>query len=74
MIPHSSDNAFRAMHTFKGNSGLFNFGELERLGHDFETILEEYKAGIKPVEQKGNHPDASGPGRALRDRQGFTGQ
>jgi len=47
------DSAFRAMHTFKGNSGLFNYADLEKLGHVFESILETYKNGEKPVEHAG---------------------
>ncbi|MDJ0838994.1 MAG: chemotaxis protein CheA [Acidobacteriota bacterium] len=49
----SLDNAFRGIHTFKGNSGLFNFNQLEKLGHEFETILEDFKSGKKKVERQG---------------------
>lgn len=47
------DNAFRGIHTFKGNSGLFNFAQLEKLGHEFETILEKYKSGETAVDREG---------------------
>lgn len=45
------DNVFRGMHTFKGNSGLFNFTLLEKLGHEFETILEDFKAGARQLDR-----------------------
>jgi two-component system chemotaxis sensor kinase CheA len=48
----SLDAAFRAMHTFKGNCGLFNFELMEKLGHEFESILESLKAGELVVEQR----------------------
>lgn len=35
--------AFRALHSLKGNAGLFGYGDLEALGHQVETVL----AGIK---------------------------
>jgi len=47
------DSAFRGMHTFKGNSGLFNFTQLEKLGHEFEEILEGFKSGDRQVEHQG---------------------
>lgn len=47
------DSAFRAIHTFKGNSGLFNYVDLERIGHHFESILEDYISGKLRPDQKG---------------------
>jgi len=49
----SLDHAFRGLHTFKGNCGLFNYPALEKLGHQLEEILESYKSGAKPVERQG---------------------
>ncbi len=47
------DCLFRAIHTFKGNCGLFNYGQLEQLGHHFETILEDYKSEELKIDQQG---------------------
>ena len=47
------DRAFGAIHTFKGNCGLFGFQELERLGHQFESILEDFKSGDITINHKG---------------------
>ncbi|CAM2008250.1 chemotaxis protein CheA [Acanthopleuribacter pedis] len=47
------DAAFRAMHTFKGNCGLFNYGLLEAIGHSFESVLEDYKSHVLKPDQKG---------------------
>ena len=46
------DHAFRAVHTLKGNCGLFNYAELEKLGHHFESILEDFKAGKYRIDRK----------------------
>ena len=32
--------AFRSIHTIKGSSGLFDFEELNRLTHTFESLLD----------------------------------
>jgi len=37
--------AFRALHSFKGNCGFLGFGEIERLAHAAETLLEAVKEG-----------------------------
>ncbi|RJP78149.1 MAG: chemotaxis protein CheA [Candidatus Zixiibacteriota bacterium] len=37
--------AFRALHSFKGNAGLFGYADLERLSHQAETVLENVKEG-----------------------------
>lgn len=47
------NTAFRSMHTFKGNSGLFGFDQMERLGHEFESILEHYRSGEAAVTTNG---------------------
>ncbi len=47
------NTAFRGIHTFKGNSGLFGFGQLERLGHEFESILENFRSGQATVTSDG---------------------
>jgi len=38
-------NAFRNIHSFKGNCGFFGYSELERLSHKSETVLELMKNG-----------------------------
>ncbi len=47
------NTAFRSLHTFKGNSGLFGFAQMERLGHEFESILENYRSGEVAVTSVG---------------------
>ncbi len=48
-LERESDNqeyiaqAFRALHSFKGNAGLFGYGDLEKLSHQAETVLENIK-------------------------------
>lgn len=37
--------AFRSMHSFKGNCGFFGFEELERLGHNMENLLDVIRSG-----------------------------
>jgi two-component system chemotaxis sensor kinase CheA len=36
-------DAFRAMHSFKGNCGFIGKADLESLSHKFETVLEAFK-------------------------------
>ena len=36
---------FRALHSFKGNCGFFNFADLERLSHQLETVMDKAKSG-----------------------------
>ena len=38
-------NAFRNIHSFKGNCGFFGYSELERLSHKSETVLDHMKNG-----------------------------
>ncbi len=43
------DKAFRAFHSFKGNSGFLGFSDLERLSHRTELILHEIRDGEVPI-------------------------
>ncbi|HIJ89993.1 MAG: chemotaxis protein CheA [Desulfobulbaceae bacterium] len=36
---------FRKIHSFKGNCGFLGFGDLERLSHRMETVLDAVKSG-----------------------------
>ncbi len=40
-------NAFRALHSIKGNAGFFGFAELEKVSHAAETILDSLRCGAK---------------------------
>ena len=40
-------NAFRALHSIKGNSGFFGYAELEKISHAAETILDSLRTGDK---------------------------
>jgi two-component system chemotaxis sensor kinase CheA len=48
---HGSDaqrkvsEAFRAMHSFKGNCGFMNLADMQKVAHRFENVLEVVKAG-----------------------------
>lgn len=42
--------AFRALHSFKGNSGFFGFADLENVSHQAETVLDKIKESSNPVE------------------------
>jgi len=44
--------AFRALHSFKGNSGFFGYTDLEEIGHEAETMLDKIREG-----QGGNDSD-----------------
>ena len=44
--------AFRALHSFKGNSGFFGYADLEEIGHEAETVLDKIREG-----QGGNNSD-----------------
>jgi two-component system chemotaxis sensor kinase CheA len=39
------DDAFRSLHSFKGNAGFFGYGDLERLSHQAETVLDKIRTG-----------------------------
>lgn len=47
---------FRDLHSFKGNCGFFNYGDLERLSHQIETVMDSAKSGadfsgVNPAEK-----------------------
>ncbi len=45
--PHNLDyisQAFRALHSFKGNSGFLGYSDLERVSHQVETVLDTIRA------------------------------
>ena len=44
--------AFRGIHSFKGNCGFMGFAELERLSHAMETFLDMLRMGILPSESE----------------------
>ena len=46
------DEAYRAMHSFKGNCGLFSYAQMNDLGHSFETILDKLKSKDHIIEPK----------------------
>jgi two-component system, chemotaxis family, sensor kinase CheA len=41
----SLDAAFRSIHSFKGNCGFMGLGDIERLSHSIENVLECMKSG-----------------------------
>ncbi len=43
--PELVNEVFRAAHTFKGSSGLFDFPELTRLTHAAEDLLDAVRGG-----------------------------
>jgi len=47
--PESVNEAFRAVHTLKGLSGLFSMGELGQLTHRLEDLLGEVRLGRTPL-------------------------
>lgn len=45
-------NAFRSIHSFKGNCGFMGYADLERLSHSLENVLECMKNGsLPPIDQ-----------------------
>jgi two-component system chemotaxis sensor kinase CheA len=48
--PAVVNEVFRAAHTFKGSSGLFDFPELTRLTHAAEDLLAAVRAGELPLD------------------------
>lgn len=44
-VPELVNEVFRAAHTFKGSSGLFDFPELTRLTHATEDLLDAVRSG-----------------------------
>jgi len=43
------DEAYRIIHSFKGNCGFMNFKQLEELSHKVETFFEIMKQGRLPI-------------------------
>ncbi|MFA7330166.1 MAG: chemotaxis protein CheA [Candidatus Delongbacteria bacterium] len=41
--PNLLDTAFRAFHSFKGNCGIMGFGDLQRLSHQVESLLDRVR-------------------------------
>ncbi len=46
------DEAFRQIHSFKGNCGIFSLPDLEKLSHRMENVLQELLANKIPSEAK----------------------
>lgn len=42
----SAGQAFRDLHSFKGNAGFFGYAELEEVSHHAETLLDRIRAGV----------------------------
>ena len=42
-------DAFRSVHSFKGNCGFMGLADLERLSHKMEEVLERIKDGLLPA-------------------------
>lgn len=49
------DHAFRNLHTIKGNSGFFGFGEIENSSMETENLLDKIRKG----ESQGDHRSVS---------------
>lgn len=47
----SIDEAFRAIHTVKGNAGFFQYADVETLCMDLESFLDTFRNGSKPPDQ-----------------------
>ena len=43
------NQAFRAIHTIKGSAGFIGFEELQRIAHDLESILQDFRDSNKPI-------------------------
>ncbi|MBT4286123.1 MAG: chemotaxis protein CheA [Deltaproteobacteria bacterium] len=43
------DEAYRIIHSYKGNCGFMNFMQLEKLSHKLETLFEIMKQGRLPI-------------------------
>ncbi len=44
--PQIMHTAYRAIHSFKGNSGFMHFHDLQDISHMLETVMEQMKEGI----------------------------
>ncbi len=50
--PHDEEliaRAFRALHTIKGNAGMFGYTELEAFAHELESVFDQLRASRLPV-------------------------
>lgn len=48
--------AFRAFHSFKGNSGFLGYGDMEKLSHGAESVLDLFREGqLEPTSKVINH-------------------
>lgn len=45
------DDAFRAMHSFKGNCGICGYADMEKLAHRAETLMGEFRAKERRPEE-----------------------
>ncbi|WP_394125745.1 chemotaxis protein CheA [Vibrio hepatarius] len=45
------DELFRAIHTIKGNAGLFGFDEITTLAHAMESVLDQVRQRTTPVDE-----------------------
>jgi len=46
------NEAFRAIHTLKGNAGFFGFGNLESLCMEMESLLDSLRKGQKQIDEQ----------------------
>jgi two-component system chemotaxis sensor kinase CheA len=52
VISENVDNAFRNLHTIKGNSGFFGFADIEKTSMDAENLLDKIRVGEKRADQR----------------------
>ena len=45
------DVLFRSAHTLKGASALLKYNHISQIAHDFESLLEDFKNGIRDVSE-----------------------
>lgn len=45
-------DAFRAMHSFKGNCGICGYGDMERLTHRCETLMGEFRDKKRAADER----------------------
>jgi two-component system, chemotaxis family, sensor kinase CheA len=46
------DEAFRSIHTIKGNAGFFGFGNIEKMCMDIETRMDDVRKGKRKADHK----------------------
>jgi two-component system chemotaxis sensor kinase CheA len=49
-LDNAMTEAFRSMHSLKGNAGFMGFVLLEGVAHNFETMLDKLKSGELPID------------------------